>query len=440
MAPRVSAFVYGIALFALVALAALWQRDSRVQAELLLGALGLVSLGAYTAVTKYRTSRSSNGEVSFIPYLSAVTIYPHWSTVALIGIAVTAVEIGKKKHYLKQLFNSAQFLLATAVSAIVYLSLGGESLSADSGFRLVPHTAGVASFLLVNACAVAVVIALVERKNVFRLFVDANRSSLLYDLFAIPGVYGVARAYTDWSWWGLLVTVGLLYGVRLMYQAKLQLENTNKELLELFVHTVEFRDPYTSGHSQRVSRLSRTIARTIGLSAKEIDRIGKAALLHDVGKIHAVFEPILSKPGKLTDEERAIMELHPIKSAELVSKLSDFDNIVSDVRHHHENYDGTGYPDQLVGKEIPLGSRIIMFADTIDAMTTDRPYRPAMDPVMVRAELIRCRAKQFDPDICDALLESADFHLLFSGIEGAGTPSFTQIFDRVRKPRTPATV
>lgn len=440
MAPRVSAFVYSIAVAAVIAFTVLWRRAPDVEAELVLGALGLVLLGAYTAVTKYKTSRSSSGEVSFIPYLSAVMIYPHWSTVALIGIAVTAVELGKKKHYLKQLFNSAQFLLATTLSAIAYVALGGISLASDSGFQLLPHSAGVVTFLLVNACAVAIVIALVEKKNVVRVIIDSNRSSLLYDLFAIPGVYGVARAYTDWSWWGLLVTVALLYGVRLMYQAKLQLENTNRELLELFVHTVEFRDPYTSGHSQRVSRLSRIIARIIGLSSKEIDRIGKAALLHDVGKIHAVFEPILSKPGKLTEEERAIMELHPIKSAELVSKLSDFDNIVPDVRHHHENYDGTGYPDRLVGKDIPLGSRIIMFADTIDAMTTDRPYRPAMDPLKVRDELIRCRGQQFDPDICDALLSSPDFNSLFTGIEGFGTPTFTQIFDRVRKPRTPATV
>lgn len=438
MAPRVSAFVYGVAIASIIALAGLWQRDSHVVPELLLGALGLVLLGAYTAITKYRTSKNANGEVSFIPYLSAVVIYPNWSTVAIIGLAVTAVEIGKKKHYLKQVFNSAQFTLATTLAALVYTSLGGVALSTDSGFELVPHTAGVVAFLAVNAIAVSIVFALVERKSFFRILIDGNKSSIVYDLFAIPGVYGVARAYTDWSWWGLLVTVALLYGVRIMYQAKQQLENTNKELLELFVHTVEFRDPYTSGHSQRVSRLSRTIARTIGLSTKEIDRIGKAALLHDVGKIHAVFEPILSKPGKLTDEERAIMELHPVKSAELVSKLTDFENIVLDVRHHHENFDGTGYPDQLVGKAIPLGSRIIMFADTIDAMTTDRPYRPAMDPSKVRAELLRCRGAQFDPEICDALLESSDFELLFSPYD-AGTPSFTQIFDRVRKPRTPVT-
>jgi HD-GYP domain-containing protein (c-di-GMP phosphodiesterase class II) len=159
-----------------------------------------------------------------------------------------------------------------------------------------------------------------------------------------------------------------------------------------------------------------------------------------VGKIHEIFAPILSKPGKLTPEERAIMELHPVKSAELVSKLSDFENIVADVRHHHENFDGTGYPDQIAGKQIPLGSRIIMFADTIDAMTTDRPYRKGMGQPEVMAELLRCRGKQFDPDICDLLISSPAFGQIFDGSDVDPVISITQVLERVRRARTPATV
>lgn len=437
---RVLAYVYTTALAAAIAVAVLLVRDFEINREFLLGAFGVVLLGVYTAVSKYKTTRNAEGEVSFIPYLTAIVVYPHWSTVGLIGISVGLAEMVKKKHYVKRLFNASQYVLASCTATYVYVVLGGLPLAQDSAFRFLPHTLGVVSFLFVNSVCVAAVIAIAERKSLLRTLVDTNRSSFLYDLFAIPGVYGVARAYTDWSWWGLFVTVLLLYGVRVMYQAKQQLENTNRELLELFVHTVEFRDNYTSGHSQRVARYSRIIARAIGLSAKEVDRIGKAALLHDVGKIHEIFGPILSKPGRLTPEERAIMELHPVKSAELVSKLTEFESIVADVRHHHENYDGTGYPDQLIGKQIPLGSRIIMFADTIDAMTTDRPYRKALGPDAVRMELKRCRGQQFDPDICDALLASEQYEKLFGGFDGGSAPSLTQILDRVRKVRTPATV
>ena len=133
------------------------------------------------------------------------------------------------------------------------------------------------------------------------------------------------------------------------------------------------------------------------------------------------------------------MELHPIKSAELVAKISELQDIIPAVRHHHENWDGTGYPDRLKGKEIPLGSRIIMFADTIDAMTTDRPYRKALGEAEVRSELVKFRGIQFDPDICDALLSSPDFNRLFDQSDTGKVLSITQIMESIRKKvRTPA--
>ena len=134
------------------------------------------------------------------------------------------------------------------------------------------------------------------------------------------------------------------------------------------------------------------------------------------------------------------MELHPIKSAELVEKISELQDIVPAVRHHHENWDGSGYPDRLRGKEIPLASRIIMFADTIDAMTTDRPYRRALGEAEVRAELEKWRGIQFDPDICDSLLASPDFARLFDTNDDGSVYSLTQIFETIRKRRikTPA--
>jgi HD-GYP domain-containing protein (c-di-GMP phosphodiesterase class II) len=181
----------------------------------------------------------------------------------------------------------------------------------------------------------------------------------------------------------------------------------------LMVKAIEARDPYTSGHSRRVAHYSKIIARAIGLTAKRIDRVGTAALLHDVGKIHEMYAPILSKPDKLTPDEWAIMQTHPIRSAELVATVSNLRDLVGPLRHHHENWDGSGYPDGLSGDDIPLESRIIMFADTIDAMTTDRPYRQARGEADVRSEFIRQRGRQFDPQICDRLLASPLWSLLF---------------------------
>jgi HD-GYP domain-containing protein (c-di-GMP phosphodiesterase class II) len=132
-----------------------------------------------------------------------------------------------------------------------------------------------------------------------------------------------------------------------------------------------------------------------------------AALLHDVGKIHEEFAPILRKPGRLTDEEFAVMRTHSEKGAVLVGKVSQFEDLIPAVRGHHEAWDGSGYPQGLKGDAIPLWARIITIADTIDAMTTNRPYRLALTPEAVRDELQKHAGRQFDPRIAGLLVSDA---------------------------------
>lgn len=439
MKTSVVAYVFAIVAAAAGALVGLYVIDPSVNFSLLGGAGWLTAVSILGTILSYRVQGSTFGAVSFIPFLTAFVLYPSWATVAMVGTGGLLAEMVKPKIALKRAFNVGQIVLAGCASIATYNLLGGRSLQVDPAFQAVPHIFAVVVFLLVNTLAVAAVVGLAEGKSIIRLWYEGNIAGVVYDVVAIFVVYGFARAYVDWGGWGVLVLCALIIGLRLTYQSKHQLETTNKELLELFVQTVEFRDPYTSGHSQRVRRFSRIIAEVIGLPAKEIERISKAALLHDVGKIHEIFAPILMKPGRLTPEERAIMELHPIKSAELVAKISELQDIIPAVRHHHENWDGTGYPDRLKGKEIPLGSRIIMFADTIDAMTTDRPYRKALGEAEVRSELVKFRGIQFDPDICDALLSSPDFNRLFDQSDTGKVLSITQIMESIRKKvRTPA--
>jgi putative nucleotidyltransferase with HDIG domain len=182
------------------------------------------------------------------------------------------------------------------------------------------------------------------------------------------------------------------------------------------VKAIEARDPYTSGHSVRVSELSRTIAVELGLPAKEVEQIETAALLHDVGKIHEEFAPLLRKEGRLSAEETALMQTHSVKSAELVGIISKFRGFIQDsVRHHHERWDGEGYPSGLSGKDIPMGSRIILISDTIDAMTTDRPYRKRLPLEVVIAELQKCKGTQFDADLVDVVVSSVGVRRLIVG-------------------------
>jgi HD-GYP domain-containing protein (c-di-GMP phosphodiesterase class II) len=433
---RAIIYVWVIAAASAVAMTLLVLATGPVDASLFKGAAIMAFVGIFSARFSYSVQGGQTGNVSFIPNLTAIVLYPSWATVAVVGASILL--IGKRSK-LKSLFNVSQYLLAGTISVLAYLGLGGEALVEGDPFRPVAHLVAVVSFLLTNSICVAAAVALHEDKAFWHTWIEANRSSVLYDVIAIPFVYGFARAYVDWGLWGAGALLTLLIGLRTTYQSLHRLQITNKDLLDLFVQTVEFRDPYTSGHSQRVQRSSRIIADLLGLSEKEKERIATAALLHDVGKIHQVFGPILSKTGRLTPEERAVMELHPIKSAELVAKIRDLQDLVPAVRGHHERWDGAGYPDQLAGEQIPLGARIIAIADTIDAMITDRPYRKALGEAEVREELAKHKGTQFDPAICDMLLASPQISRIFDPSDSGQAIRLTGMFPAVRKRiRTPA--
>jgi HD-GYP domain-containing protein (c-di-GMP phosphodiesterase class II) len=154
----------------------------------------------------------------------------------------------------------------------------------------------------------------------------------------------------------------------------------------------------------------------LGLPARTIEEVETAALLHDVGKIHEEFAPLLRKEGRLSDEETALMQTHSAKSADLVGIISKFHGFIQEsVRHHHERWDGLGYPDGFSGRDIPLGARIILIADTIDAMTTDRPYRKRLPLDVVMAELQKCKGTQFDPELIDVVVASVAVRRLIGG-------------------------
>lgn len=440
MPNRVKVFVGFVVVSALSALAGLVAYEPSTNWSLLGGAASFALLGAFAHFFSYTMQGRTAGAATLTPFLVATIVYPSWQTVSLVAVAVCFSEFNRKKQLIKGVFNVAQQILAAAAAVGAFIGLGGISLPLKPELQVIPEAGATIAYLLVNTLAVAAVVAISERKNVFAVWRDNLLGSSVNYVVSIPWVHAFALVYCKFDYPGVVFIAFLLFGLRQLNHATVQLRKYNRELLEVVVQTVEMRDPYTSGHSQRVSRYSRIIARAIGLPGRKIERIAIAALLHDVGKIHEIFGPILKKPGKLTPEERATMELHPLKSVELVEKVSELEDVLPAIRHHHENWNGTGYPDRIAGNDIPLGARIIMFADTIDAMTTDRPYRKAMTEAEVRAELIKMKGIQFDPTICDALLASELYPLLFSGEDTRGTRSITQIFDNARKKRTPITI
>jgi HD-GYP domain-containing protein (c-di-GMP phosphodiesterase class II) len=262
------------------------------------------------------------------------------------------------------------------------------------------------AFFLTNSAAVAAVVCAETRVEFFPLWKENTLRGFGLDLVVIPFVYVFVKVYVEFGVLATSAAAALVLVVRQLNSTNEELHQSNKELLELTVTTLEARDPYTSGHSRRVSQYSRMMGQALALSSKQIERLTVAALLHDVGKIHEVFAPILAKPGKLTPEERAIMESHPIKGAELVRISSHLRDTVEPIRHHHEAWDGSGYPDALSGEAIPVFARIIAIADTIDAMASDRPYRRGLSAEKIRGEIMRMSGIQFDPGMLSRLLKA----------------------------------
>jgi len=174
--------------------------------------------------------------------------------------------------------------------------------------------------------------------------------------------------------------------------------------LEALGDALDMKDSETEGHSRRVTAFTIVIARAMGLPPEQIPTIARGAFLHDIGKL-AIPDAILCKPGKLTTEEMAIMKEHCFKGYQIVKKIPFLVDACEIVYSHQERYDGTGYPRGLKGEEIPLGARIFSVADTLDAMTVNRVYRPAQSYQAAREEIVRWSGRQFDPDVVKAFIE-----------------------------------
>ncbi|MZP29198.1 HD domain-containing protein [Heliobacterium undosum] len=185
------------------------------------------------------------------------------------------------------------------------------------------------------------------------------------------------------------------------------LNNAFWQMIKTLSRAIDMRDAYTGGHSEQVMLLSRAIARLAGLSDGEIETIGIAGLLHDVGKI-GIRESILQKPGPLSADEFAEMKSHSAMGAELLRPIGLFRKVADIVHYHHERFDGKGYPLGLRGEEIPMASRVIAIADAIDAMASDRPYRKGLPPGVIQEELRRHAGSQFDPRLAEIAIEHFD--------------------------------
>lgn len=424
MSWKIRYYVLGVTALALLWGAAVFWVNPDVSQLAFTDALILCGLAVTAELLSFLLPRSATGSISFIPYFAAAIVAPSWPSIAAVAVAKTAVEIWLRRSPIKAVLNISAHVLSELTTVCVYLALGGISL------RLLPHsndltaatrTAAIpalVSFMtasIANNFIVTTAIALSSGRSISEVLrVNHNSANVGLNFIAGPMIFVFAWVYVQFGAMAAATLWVPILALRQVHRTNIELEQTNEELLELMVKSIEARDPYTSGHSRRVQQFSEIIARAIGLSDKHIAQVSQAALLHDVGKIYEKYAGVLSKQDKLTPEEWALIQEHPVDGANLVATMTRLRDLVPAVRHHHENWDGTGYPDRIAGEQIPIAARIIRFADTIDAMTTDRPYRRPLTEAQVRAEVIRCSGTQFDPRIAEKLLASPLWPTLFT--------------------------
>ena len=395
-----------------------WSALNDLSAEAWTGLLALVILGLISeslSLTVKVGGNSGSSSITFLPLLTCVLLFGPVPAVMLHAATGTFGEIIiRRSEPIKAIFNISQYLLSTLVAGLVFHNLGGlpqGPIGTQFDLQVAPLLGFGMVFLAINQGAVAIAIAITESmpfRKVLALVIGRSGANLGYDLLISPFSIGMAFLYLDYGLAGLLLVILPLLFIRTAYLRAFQLQEVSANLLKALVKAIDVRDPYTSGHSQRVSMLSRRIAEAIGLSNTQAKFVETAALLHDIGKIDEIYLEILQKEGPLNVLERRVIQSHVTTGVELLESLSSYpEAVLGAVRHHHERVDGGGYPHGLVGNEIPIGARIIKVADAIDAMLSDRPYRRALQVPVVREELLEFCGTQFDPGIVHAILASS---------------------------------
>ena len=359
-----------------------------------------------------------NLSLSLAVFVAALMILGPLPSAIVTAMAVLIVSLRTHYPLITFIYNVTQVYVSGLVTGAVLVLLGWLPLETNSlaSVGLVLIATVIFSFFL-NTALVDAYIA-TRSPSFWRGFrsvlsIDVHWSLLSH---AITGTLGVVMYYvymTPLGLAGIVLLLGSLVAVRVTVRQNAELREAHLETMRILSEVLDARDPYTHGHSARVAKFAREIARALGLPEPQQEIIESAALLHDIGKV-TIQDDILFKAGALTQEEFARMREHPERGAQMIRPIGFLRDVQEIVRHHHERYDGRGYPHGIQGKEIPLGARIIAVADAWDAMTIERAYRPALTVQQAAEQLMAGRGTQFDPQVVDAFL---DYVLPAEGIQ-----------------------
>ncbi len=337
--------------------------------------------------------------------LAGVILMPASVVILAVFCGTVLSELRLKKVWYKLVFNAGSLTLTYVIVTLMY------HLVNQPEFNILASPRNIAALFLIGVTDVAVnsmlmslILSKVVRLPFLYLLAETYKPVMWHNMSMLPiGVF-IAMLWKTAPESVVLAAVPLLLA-RHSYKMVSDLEHQTEEALQALARVLDERDEQTSAHSELVSNYSAMIARAMGLSLSEVDVIARAAWLHDIGKV-GMRNDILYKPGALTTQERELAKRHAAIGGELLKKFPLFEKGAIYVRHHHEWWNGKGYPDGLAGDAIPLGARILAVADAYQAMTDDRPYRKPLGENAALLELRRGAGIQFDPRVVEAFFRA----------------------------------
>jgi HD-GYP domain-containing protein (c-di-GMP phosphodiesterase class II) len=377
-----------------------------------------LGLGFWTLVTLFagalpvRMPRGTLVSVAIAPLLAAMTlggpVAAGW--VALIGTTELRELRGQVPWY-GTAANHAGIVLPALVGSLLYELVRGISpdpLVADPLLTFLATMAGAAGLFLLNVAVTAGVVALRTGQS-FKVVALGDTKGFGSSLLALtPLAWLMSQIFQlPGGWWATLLFALPLYTTRVSHNRFVEMREMFTQTIGALAGAVDKRDPFTSQHSQRVKMIGVDIGREMSVSEGELEALEWGGLLHDVGKI-GVPDRVLLKEERLTREERMLMNAHPVLGAQIIAPVTKLAPELPIIRHHHEWFNGSGYPDRLIGDEIPKLARILHVADAFEAMTAQRPYRMTpLTPEQALAELRKFAGIQFDPVVVDAFVRTS---------------------------------
>ncbi len=343
-------------------------------------------------------SLPAGGEITIAFPIDFVVILVYGPALAMI-VAVFSIiweVFQKKESWYKTLFNASQYSLATGLAGLVYIYTGGVIGGPNLFNYIVPAALCALAYCIVNSYLVTIVISLDSGMSITKVYRINIKEVLPSYLAEAPLGFIMAIIYAEVGILGILLFFFPLLLARRSFELYTRMRKMYLDTIRTLAAAIDAKDPYTHGHSDRVSKMAVQLARKLDFLDSEIEYIEYAAILHDIGKI-GIEDQILGKKDKLTDKEYEKIKEHPVIGAGIIESIEFLKKCSKMVLYHHERFDGKGYPEGLKGEEIPKFSRLLSIVDSHDAMNSDRPYRKKLTPQDILKELEKESGRQFDP-------------------------------------------